>query len=247
MDWDRLGSPRRHTITQLLRVVLMPSRTPDTNKITSLAIRPDLRLRDAGFGLIEILVMAVVVVVAASGSVLILNSAGRMTISHRQQIAMSENIESYLAQAAALGDSYTCCAGSCSTTPPGTTVDGGASTSSCATANPRDDRYFFPIQDNPATTTALFGLNTCTVGGLINQACSREPDAVTEVCKLANVALLLGPLKTDVDRLTPPTGTRRETEIQTTSKTLRITITEEVNGRTARVFDLYPPMSRFCP
>ena len=227
----------------------MQSQIPHDNKASRLASNSVLRLSNAGFGLIEILIMAVVVVVAASGSALILNSASRMAFSHRQQIALSENIESYLAQAAALGDSYTCCAGSCSTTPPlaSTTVDGGAGTSSCATATPRDDRYFFPIQDNPATTTALFGLNTCTVGGLTNQPCSREPDAVTEVCKLANVALLLGPLKTAVDALTPPNNTTRSTTIQTTSKTLRITITDTLNNRTARVFDLYPPMARFCP
>lgn len=204
---------------------------------------------DGGFGLIEILVMTVVIAVAASGSALILNSASRMAASHRQQIALSENIESYLAQAAALGDSYTCCAGSCTTTPPAAsaTVDGGDTTSACATSNPRDDRYFFPVQDDPDTTTALFGLNTCTVGGSTNQACSREPDAVTEVCKITNVNLLLGPLKTAVDILTPPANTSRATEIQTTIKTLRITVTDTANNRVARVFDLYPPMSRFCP
>jgi len=61
------------------------------------------------------------------------------------------------------------------------------------------------------------------------------------------VALLLGPLKTAVDALTPPNNTTRSTTIQTTSKTLRITITDTLNNRTARVFDLYPPMARFCP
>lgn len=191
--------------------------------------------------------MTVVLALAAGASALVLNSASRMATSHRIQVAMNENIESYLAQASALGDSYTCCSGSCSTTPPdiGATQAGGDTNSSCATNNPRDDRYFFPIQDNPNTTTALFGLNTCTVGPQINQACSREPDAVTEVCKDANVNLLLGPLETQIDALAVPVNTTVATAIQP-AKTIRITVTDTVNNRVARVFDLYPPMARFC-
>ena len=197
----------------------------------------------------EVLVMTVVLLLAAGGSAQVLNSAGKMARSHRLQVALNENIESYIAQASALGDSYTCCSGTCTTTPPvaSATQDGGDTTSSCATNNPRDDRYFFPFQDDPDTTAALFGLSTCTVGGFTNQACTREPDAVTEVCKPApaNVNLLLGPLKTAIDALTPPPNTKISSEIQP-SKTIRVSITDTVNDREARVFDLYPPMARFC-
>jgi type II secretory pathway pseudopilin PulG len=200
-----------------------------------------------GFTIIEILVMTIVLALAAGASALVLNSASRMATSHRIQVALDENIESYLAQASALGDSYTCCAGTCTTTPPAlsATQAGGDTTSSCATNNPRDDRYFFPFQDDPDTTTALFGLNTCTVGGVTNQACARESDAVTEVCKDANVNLLLGPLETQIDALAVPVNTTVVTAIQP-AKTIRITITDTVNNRVARVFDLYPPMARFC-
>jgi len=191
--------------------------------------------------------MTVVLVLAAGGSALVLNSAGRMARSHQYQVTLNENIESYLAQASALGDSYTCCSGICTTTPPvaSATQDGGDATSSCATNNPRDDRYFFPFQDDPDTTAALFGLSTCTVGGFANQACTREPDAVTEVCKPANVNLLLGPLKTAIDALAAPANTSVSTAIQP-SKTIRVTITDTVNNRVARVYELYPPMARFC-
>jgi len=191
--------------------------------------------------------MTIVLALAAGASALVLNSASRMATSHRIQVALNENIESYLAQASALGDSYTCCAGTCTTTPPAlsATQAGGDTTSSCATNNPRDGRYFFPFQDDPDTTTALFGLNTCTVGGVTNQACAREPDAVTEVCKDANVNLLLGPLETAIDALAVPVNTTVVTAIQP-AKTIRITITDTVNNRVARVFDLYPPMARFC-
>jgi len=201
----------------------------------------------SGFALMEVLVMTVVLVLAAGGSALVLNSAGQIARSHRIQVALNENIESYLAQASALGDSYTCCSGTCTTTPPAAsaTQDGGDTTSSCATNNPRDDRYFFPFQDDPDTTAALFGLSTCTVGGFTNQACAREPDAVTEVCKAANVNLLLGPLKTAIDALPPPPNTNISSAIQS-SKTIRLTITDTANNRVARVFDLYPPMARFC-
>jgi type II secretory pathway pseudopilin PulG len=203
-------------------------------------------LRRDGFTIIEILVMTIVLALAAGASALVLNSASRMATSHRIQVAMNENIESYLAQASALGDSYTCCSGSCTTTPPAlaATQAGGDTTSSCATNNPRDDRYFFPIQDDPDTTTALFGLNTCTVAGSA-VACTREPDAVTEVCKNANVNLLLGNLETAIDALAVPANTTVVTAIQP-SKTIRITVTDTVNSRVARVFDLYPPMARFC-
>jgi type II secretory pathway pseudopilin PulG len=202
-----------------------------------------------GFTIVEILVMTIVLALAAGASALVLNSASRMATSHRIQVAMNENIESYLAQASALGDSYTCCSGSCTTTPPAlaATQAGGDTTSSCATNNPRDDRYFFPIQDDPDTTTALFGLNTCTVAGSA-VACTREPDAVTEVCKDANVNLLLGPLEAAIDNpliLPVPANTTVATTIQP-SKTIRITVTDTVNSRVARVFDLYPPMARFC-
>jgi type II secretory pathway pseudopilin PulG len=199
-----------------------------------------------GFTIVEILVMTIVLALAAGASALVLNSASRMATSHRIQVAMNENIESYLAQASALGDSYTCCSGSCTTTPPAlaATQAGGDTTSSCATNNPRDDRYFFPIQDDPDTTTALFGLNTCTVAGSA-VACTREPDAVTEVCKNANVNLLLGNLETAIDALAVPANTTVVTAIQP-SKTIRITVTDTVNSRVARVFDLYPPMARFC-
>jgi type II secretory pathway pseudopilin PulG len=206
-------------------------------------------LRRDGFTIIEILVMTIVLALAAGASALVLNSASRMATSHRIQVAMNENIESYLAQASALGDSYTCCSGTCTTTPPAlaATQAGGDTTSSCATNNPRDDGYFFPFQDDPDTTTALFGLNTCTVGGSA-VACTREPDAVTEVCKAANVNLLLGPLETAIDALAVPANTTVVTAIQP-AKTIRITvtdITDPVNSRVARVFDLYPPMARFC-
>jgi type II secretory pathway pseudopilin PulG len=195
----------------------------------------------------EVLVMTVVLLLAAGGSAQVLNSAGKMARSHRLQVALNENIESYIAQASALGDSYTCCSGTCTTTPPAAsaTQDGGDTTSSCATNNPRDDRYFFPFQDDPDTKAALFGLSTCTVGGFTNQACTREPDAVTEVCKPANVTLLLGPLKTSIDALTAPPNTSISSEIQP-SKTIRVTIRDTVNDRVARVFHLYPPMARFC-
>jgi len=201
-----------------------------------------------GFTLIEVLIMTVVIAVLAGGSALVLNSAGRMATSQRLQIAQNKAIESYIAQASALGDSYTCCSGVCTTTRPlqTATQDGGDTTSSCATENPRDDRYFFPYKDDPDTTTALFGLSTCTVGGFPNQPCSREPDAVTEVCKVANVNLLLGPLETAIDSLAFPTNTTVATSIQST-KTIRITITDTINNRVTRVFDLYPPMARFCP
>lgn len=201
-----------------------------------------------GFTLIEVLIMTVVIATLAGGSALVLNSAGRMATSQRLQIAQTKAIESYISQASALGDSYTCCSGVCTTTPPSqsATQDGGDTTSSCATNNPRDDRYFFPYKDDPDTTTALFGLSTCTVGGSTNQPCSREPDAVTEVCKVANVNLLLGPLKTAIDSLAFPINTTVTTTIQST-KTIRITITDTPNNRIARVFDLYPTMARFCP
>lgn len=199
-----------------------------------------------GFTIVEVLLMTIVLAFVAGASALVLNSAGRMATSQKLQVAQNENIESYLAQASALGDSYTCCSGACTTTPPlqAATQDGGDTTSACATNNPRDDRYFFPYKDDPDTTTALFGLSTCTVGGLANQPCTREPDAVTEVCKDANVNLLLGPLKTAIDALTAPVNTTVSTAIQT-SKTIRISISD-ANNRVVRVFDLYPPMARFC-
>ncbi len=77
-------------------------------------------------------------------------------------------------------------------------------------------------------------------------ACTREPDAVTEVCKNGNENLLLGNLELAIDALAVPANTTVDTTIQT-SKTIRIIVRDTVNNnRVARVFDLYPPMARFC-
>lgn len=196
--------------------------------------------------MVESIILAVLIAVAAGVSAQALISATRMATSQRREVRLNNAIESYLNKARDIGDRFTCCSGTCTVNPPAAnaTFDGGRTTSSCATDNPRDDRYFFPLQDDPDTTGALMGLN-CMIGGRL-VACSREPEAVTEVCKAANNTLFMRPLQSAVDALAPPPGTTVTTSIQT-QKRLRITITDTTNNRVVRMYDLYPPMARWCP
>jgi type II secretory pathway pseudopilin PulG len=199
-----------------------------------------------GFTIAESIIMAVLIAAAASVSAQALISASRMATSQRREVRLNNAVESYLNRAREIGDRFTCCSGTCTVNPPAanTTFDGGRSTSSCATNDPRDDRYFFPLQDDPNTTGALMGLN-CVIGGR-QVACSREPEAVTEVCKAANNNLFMTPLQNAVNALAPPPGTRVTTAIQP-QKRLRITITDTTTNRVIRLYDLYPPMARWCP
>ncbi|MEA5475759.1 type II secretion system protein [Synechococcus sp. CCY9201] len=205
--------------------------------------------RPQGFTILEVIVLIVILALTSSVTAIALTSANRMTRSARLEVKMNEDIQSFISEVRQIGDMYTCCSGTCSVTPPAAsaTVDGGNATSSCATNNPRDDRYFFPYQDNPATTGALMSM-TCQVGGA-TVPCAREPDAITEVCKSANNTAFMTPLKTAVDAIQAPANTSVATTIPTPPPphVLRITITDTVNNRTARVYNLVPPMSRWCP
>ena len=200
-----------------------------------------------GFTLIEVVVLVVILAFASSATALALISANRMTTSARLEVKMNEDIQSFLSEVEQIGDLYTCCSGACSITPPAAsaTVDGGNATSSCATNNPRDDRYFFPYQDNPATTGALMSMS-CQVGGS-TVPCAREPEAITEVCKPANNTAFMTPLKTAIDAIQDPVNTSVDTIIKP-SHILQITFRDTINNnRIARVYNFSPPMSRWCP
>jgi len=190
--------------------------------------------------------MAVLIALVAGVTAQALLSTARLAGNQRREVQLNSDIESYLNRARAIGDRFTCCSGTCTVTPPAfsATRAGGNVNSSCATNDPRDPRYFFPIQNNPTTTGALMGLN-CVIGGQ-TVPCSREPEAVTEVCKPENNTLFMTPLKTAIDALAIPPGTTVTTTIRP-RKTLRISITDNVTNRLARLYDLYPPMARWCP
>lgn len=209
-------------------------------------LRVQRRKPQRGFGIVEAVVFATMLAVVAGFTAQALLSTTRLATSQRREVQLNNNIESYLNRVRAVGDLLTCCSGTCTTTPPAlnATRDGGSSTSSCATNNPRDPRYFFPIQDNPSTTGALMGLS-CVIGGK-TVPCAREPEAVTEVCKPATNTLFMTPLKTAVEAIAVPPGTTVTITIQP-RKTLRVTITDTFDNRVARVYDLYPPMARWCP
>lgn len=186
----------------------------------------------AGFGITEPLVLLVLLMLAMSGTGLMMASiASSATRSARTQ-ALEENINSDLASIRQLSERFTCCSGTCTTTPP---TSFGTATSSCATNDPRDDRYFFPQRDDPGTTTNLPGTTT-----------PREPDAVDQLCDASNNTAFLTPLKTAIDALPVPAGATRTTTIQP-ARLVRITYTDTALARTVRVAQLMPPMGLWCP
>lgn len=190
----------------------------------------------SAFTLVEPLVLAVMVLVAMSATAVIFSGINRQTVSTQQQVLMQSSIDADVSEIKRLARSFTCCSGVCSTTPP-TIVSGVVG--ACATADPRDDRYYFPqveILPVAPATKANFPYTTTF----------REFTAVEQLCASGNNANFMTPLKNAVDALPQPTNASRVSVIQP-DKILRITYTDTINSREARVEMISPMMAKFCP
>lgn len=189
-----------------------------------------------GFTIIEPLVASVLIVLVMTATVSLLGVINRRTIFTRQQISMQESIDANLRQIRTLARQYTCCSGQCTTTPPTSFGVVGGVVQPCATNDWRDDRYYFPQVDLASTTSSF--PNTTTPS---------EPLAVEQLCQNTTTANthFMTPLKTAVDALEQPIHALRTSEIQS-NKTLRLTYTDSINSREARVTFIRPMMANFC-
>lgn len=110
-----------------------------------------------GFTLVELLISAVLLALAASMAGTLVGVSNRSTIATRQVSEASSAIESNIASIRALSESYTCCAGNptpCTTTPTPST--------SCIGVQ-GDSSYYFPqVAANVTTFETLCGNGNLT-------------------------------------------------------------------------------------
>jgi hypothetical protein len=185
--------------------------------------------------------------IVSAGTSVLIESINRNSVNARQQIKVSEDIESDIAVVRGVADRLTCCSGTClvatinaadglATFP---SVDTGTATSSCATTNPRSSAFFFPTRDDTTTTAPIAPSSS-----------AREPDAVTELCANNTVTSpVMTPLLTAVNALPNPLAARNINRVVTIqpNKVLRVIYRETVPAnRDLRLISIVPPMANFC-
>lgn len=108
-----------------------------------------------GFTIIELVVSAVILALAASTAGVLVGVSNRSTITSREVAEASSAIESDIARIRTISESYTCCAGTCTSSP--------TASASCI-GSLGDSSYYFPQQ--LAGITAFTTL--CSNGNLTN-------------------------------------------------------------------------------
>ncbi len=223
-----LGGPQRHQLPPLQPVRRVRPTAAD------------------GFTIIEPVFLIVMLIIISAGTSVLIDSINRNSVSTRQQIKVSEDIESDIATVRGVADRLTCCSGTCvvatlnATTGLATfpSVDSGTATSSCATNNPRNSAFFFPTRDDTTTTTPIAPSTS-----------AREPDAVTELCNsTAEPSPVMTPLLTAVNALPNPLAARNIARVVSSqNKVLRVIYRENtVPPRDLRLISIVPPMANFC-
>jgi hypothetical protein len=175
--------------------------------------------------------MVVFVGLAAAASASMLAGALRGLQNTRQGNSVQAEIEENKAQIDDLAKSFTCCSGTCTTTPPTTFGDNQP----CKTNNPNDDRYYFPQLDLATTTT-----------NFANTTSPSEPVAVDQLCATSNNTNFMTPLKNAIDGLAQPSPATRAPAVILSNKMLRVEFTEPNNGINVRTIYVKPRMANFC-
>lgn len=191
------------------------------------------------FTVIEPLVLTILLAIVVSGTAVVLTSINRSAAEARRVVTMNQEIDSNLAEIKNLSGRLSCCASTCSVTPPSTF----GTSQNCATNNPLDSRYFYPQRDDPATTATIAGTSPATAD---------ERAAVDQLC---NSGAFLTPLLTAVNATALPAGASRTATLWPSGGTtptagdnrIRIVYTETLNSRVTRVANITPPMTRWCP
>ena len=188
----------------------------------------------AGFTLLEPVILIVMLTIAMITSMRLYSSAMQTYQSSQNVNRVELAIDQDLASINTLSRTYTCCAGSCSASVPGSVGSGQA----CATASTNSARYYFP-QQNLTSTTANFA-NTTTAD---------EPAAVDQICSVSNNTNFMTPFKTAVDALTQSGFTRTTTIRSDILHTLLVQYSDPANSTrgVVRSVTVVPVMANYCP
>ena len=162
--------------------------------------------------------------IVSAGIVTTFAVVNRSVRTSSQLDAMASGIDSDLAAIRLLSRRYTCCSGTCVTTPPVSFGD----TKPCAVNNPDSPRYFFPQLDDPTTLQVV------------------EPEVVTTICSAENNTAFLTPLKTSVDAMASVAPNTQRTTVIDANRVLRITYRSTADNRRLRVALVVPPMAHWC-
>jgi hypothetical protein len=97
------------------------------------------------------------------------------------------------------------------------------------------------IECKPTTTT-----------NFANTTSPKEPDAVDQLCSVANNTVFMTPLRNAVDAVAVPAGSNftRETEILDPTiavHILQVRYRDTIDDRVVRVANILPPMANWCP
>jgi hypothetical protein len=207
----------------------------------AIPVRPRVPAPEQGALLVEALVALLLISVAVLGTVGAINLSVQQRNRAAQRNQLNPAIDADLAAIDNLASQLTCCSGACTLgIPPGITP---GPTSPCATDNRRDDRYFFPQLDNPATTGVV------------------EPTAVDAICAEATSGILSNAVLAQFNALavnpdlTAGGGARQPIVRLSAARNqpgnqniLQVTYTDtNAANAVVRVARVVPPMARFCP
>ena len=182
-----------------------------------------------GFTLLELLMGAVVLVLAMAGVASSLQVATNTSRRSGHQTQLEALIDQDMAAIEALNDRFTCCPGSCTAST--TTIQAAITSGSCSTATPRDYRYYAPAQPSGANTTATTNFEAACSSGAIATALVAAFPALPTPAAGANLS-----------RSTP--------ELQDASaQRLRWTYTGSVGSQVVatRKVTLVPAAAAWCP
>jgi type II secretory pathway pseudopilin PulG len=191
--------------------------------------------KNSGFSILESLIAVVLVGLATAASSSLFAVGLRGLQDTRQIHSVQAAIEANKTQIDALARRFTCCSGICSTSPPTSFGTVSGVVQPCATNNPNDDRYYFPLLDLASTTTNF--PNTTTPS---------EPIAVDQLCATTNNTNFMTPLKTAIDGLAQPSPAVRSNAVILAYKMLRVDFTQPGTGAVIRSLYVKPRMANFC-
>lgn len=118
----------------------------------------------SGFTLVEILIGVGLLLLAASGSAMLITAANSMLGTSTSQNDAQAAIDSDISRARKLAEDYTCCPGSCTTD--ATLISAARSSGKCA-GNVNDSTYYFPQQAADVDTFSSACANGSITGNLI--------------------------------------------------------------------------------
>lgn len=204
-------------------------------------VRPQVPPGERGALLVEALVVSVLVTLAVLGTVGLINISTQQRNRAGQRNQLNAVIDADLAAIENQASQLTCCSGTCTLGIP-VGVTPGAN-SPCATANRRDDRFFYPQLDDPAT------------------AAVNEPTAVDAICAEPNQGIISNAVLAQFNAIVPnadltASGGVRQPIVRLNAvqnqlgnqNILQVSYTDaNQGGAVVRVAHVLPAMARFCP